>query len=92
MTGPDDDGYGPDAGEYPDGVSAPSVTDEVSAPSATDVAPVTRIEVPYTGHERVDDVMLSLAEVADAPPADQIARLASAHTVLSETLHSIGTV
>jgi hypothetical protein len=40
----------------------------------------------------LDAAMDTLAQVADAPPAEQIAPLAAAHRVLNETLDSIGDV
>jgi hypothetical protein len=49
-------------------------------------------DVPYTGHDRVDDVLASLAHVAGAPPADQIPALTEAQQTLTETLDSIGDV
>jgi hypothetical protein len=38
----------------------------------------------------VDRALAALAEVADAPPADQVGPLAAAHEVLRETLDAIG--
>jgi hypothetical protein len=43
-----------------------------------------------TGHRRVDEALAALAEVADAPPAEQVGPLAAAHQVLRETLDAIG--
>jgi hypothetical protein len=43
-----------------------------------------------TGHQEVDRALAALAEVADAPPADQVGPLAAAHEVLRETLDAIG--
>jgi hypothetical protein len=40
----------------------------------------------------LDAAMTSLAQVADAPPAEQIAPLAAAQRVLRETLDTIGDV
>jgi hypothetical protein len=40
----------------------------------------------------LDEAMDTLAQVADAPPAEQIAPLAAAHRVLRETLDTIGDV
>lgn len=42
-----------------------------------------------TGHPRVDEVISTLASVADASAADQVAPLTEAHRVLSETLESL---
>jgi hypothetical protein len=47
---------------------------------------------PQTEHRRLDDALAALADVAEAPPADQIGPLTDAHTALRETLDSIGTV
>jgi hypothetical protein len=53
------------------------------------VQPV-RSEVTATGHRQVDEALAALAEVADAPPAEQVGPLAAAHAVLRETLDAIG--
>jgi hypothetical protein len=45
-----------------------------------------------TGHPRVDAALAALAEVAEAPPVQQIGPLTEAHDVLRETLDSIGDV
>ncbi len=44
------------------------------------------------GGSRVDDALAALAEVRDAPPAEQVAPLTQAHRALRETLESIGDV
>jgi hypothetical protein len=41
---------------------------------------------------RIDGVLAALAEVKDAPPAEQVGPLTEAHRVLRETLESIGDV
>jgi len=45
-----------------------------------------------TGHPRVDAALAGLAEVADAPPQEQVEPLARAHGALTETLDSIADV
>jgi hypothetical protein len=45
-----------------------------------------------TGQPDVDAALAALADVADAPPAEQVVPLTEAHRVLSETLDSIGPV
>jgi hypothetical protein len=45
-----------------------------------------------TGDPRIDQTLQTLAAVADAAPADQVAPLAEADRVLRETLDSIGDV
>jgi hypothetical protein len=49
-------------------------------------------QIPYTGHERVDDALAALAQVSDAEPAEQIPALSEAHRTLAETLDSIGDI
>ena len=55
----------------------------------TSVQPA-RSEVTATGHRQVDEALAALAEVADAPPAEQVGPLAAVHEVLRETLDAIG--
>jgi hypothetical protein len=77
--------------------STPDLVDEqpepVQSPASDPVAAVTiRSDVRYTGHQRIDDALAELAEVAGAAPADQIPALTQAHAVLVETLDSIGSI
>jgi hypothetical protein len=44
------------------------------------------------GSARIDEALAVLAEVRDAPPAEQVAPLTQAQRVLRETLDSIGDV
>ena len=44
------------------------------------------------GGSRIDAALAALAEVRNAPPAEQVAPLTHAHQVLRETLDSIGDV
>jgi hypothetical protein len=44
------------------------------------------------GNPGIDAVLATLAEVKDAPPAEQVTPLTQAHRVLRETLDSIGDV
>ena len=46
--------------------------------------------MPGEGTSRVGAALLALAEVRDAPPADQVEPLTRAHRALRETLDSIG--
>ena len=45
-----------------------------------------------TGDPRIDEAVIALAAVQDAPPAEQVAPLTEAHRTLRETLDSIGDV
>ncbi len=45
-----------------------------------------------TGGSRIDAALAALAEVRNAPPAEQVAPLTHAHQILRETLDSIGDV
>jgi hypothetical protein len=47
---------------------------------------------PAKGGARIDQALAALAEVKDAPPAEQVEPLSRAHQVLRETLDSIGDV
>jgi hypothetical protein len=47
---------------------------------------------PGLGGSRIDAALAALAEVRNAPPAEQVAPLTHAHQVLRETLDSIGDV
>jgi hypothetical protein len=47
---------------------------------------------PGLGGSRIDAALATLAEVRNAPPAEQVAPLTHAHQVLRETLDSIGDV
>ena len=44
------------------------------------------------GASRIEEALAALAEVKDAPPAEQVAPLTQAHRALRETLDSIGDV
>ena len=44
------------------------------------------------GAARIEEALAALAEVKDAPPAEQVAPLTQAHRILRETLDSIGDV
>jgi hypothetical protein len=59
-------------------------------PLSTEVESDVGSEGVATGHHQVDAALAALAEVADAPPAEQVAPLAAAHEVLRETLDAIG--
>ncbi|HLT12195.1 MAG TPA: hypothetical protein VK028_15560 [Micromonosporaceae bacterium] len=45
-----------------------------------------------TGHPRVDEAIVNLASVQDAPPAEQVGPLTEADRTFRETLDSIGDV
>jgi hypothetical protein len=45
-----------------------------------------------TGDPRIDEAVIALAAVQDAPPAEQVAPLAESDRTLRETLDSIGDV
>jgi hypothetical protein len=47
---------------------------------------------PDRGGSRIDAALAALAEVKDAPPAQQVVPLTQAHQALRETLDSIGDV
>jgi hypothetical protein len=45
-----------------------------------------------SGASRIEEALAALAQVKDAPPAEQVAPLTQAHRALRETLDSIGDV
>ena len=51
--------------------------------------PVAATDSSGTGHPAVDEVLRSLENAAQLPPAEQIAEFEAAHQVLRETLASI---
>ena len=51
--------------------------------------PVAETGSSETGHPAVDEVLRSLENAAQLPPAEQIAEFEAAHQVLRETLASI---
>jgi hypothetical protein len=60
-------------------------------PAAGRPEPITdaRDDTAGSGHPAVDAVLAALANVADLPPADQIAQYEAAHRTLRETLATI---
>jgi hypothetical protein len=71
------------------GYDADRARDE-AVPAGLPPAEPARGHVAATGHRQVDQALAALAEVADAPPAEQVGPLAAAHDVLRETLDAIG--
>jgi hypothetical protein len=58
-------------------------------PAASDGAAGSDQPAGATGHPAVDEVLRSLENAAQLPPAEQIAEFEAAHQVLRETLASI---
>ena len=67
---------GPPPGHQPVAETGSSETDQPAGSSET-------------GHPAVDEVLRSLENAAQLPPAEQIAEFEAAHQVLRETLASI---
>lgn len=71
------------AGSHPE-THAPAVYED---PDGAGTAPTGA--GPVTGYPAVDAVLQAVADVADAPPGEQVPAFQAAHRTLRETLESI---
>ena len=79
------------AAAYPDRGGDP-YPDRDPSPERADSSLERADSSPDRGGSRIDAALAALAEVKDAPPAQQVVPLTQAHQALRETLDSIGDV